>query len=51
MNWLLPYLILRFLVKVHEFSINVKENVFNIIVVGFKLHGAVESICHYVVGY
>ena len=51
MNWLLPHLILRFRVKVHELSINVKENIFNIIGVRFKLHRAVESIFYYVVGF
>ena len=51
MNWLIPHLILRFRDKVHELSINVKEILFTIIVVGFKLHGAVKSICHFVVGY
>ena len=51
MNWLLPHLILRFRVRVNELIINVKENLFNLIVVGFKLLGVVESICHNVVRY
>ena len=51
MNWLLPHQILRFRVRVNELIINVKENLFNLIVVGFKLLGVVESICHNVVGY
>ena len=51
MNWLLPHLILKFRVRVHELIINVKKNLFDLIVVGFKLIGLVESICHYIVGY